>query len=177
MIPYHIRWMEVGDLPQVHAIDELSFTLPWPANSYRYEILENPASLLWVAETMPEEGERQVVGMIVVWLIVDEAHIATIAVLPEFRRLGIGRALLAVALRESYKKGATSATLEVRAHNLAAQQLYQDFGFDVAGRRQGYYQDNREDALLMTLQDLDLDYFDWLEGDQLLDETGESGEI
>ena len=66
--------MQIDDLAQVHAIDVQSFSMPWPLSSYRYELLENPASLQWVAEACSPDGTCQVVGMIVVWLILDEAH-------------------------------------------------------------------------------------------------------
>ena len=104
-----------------------------------------------VADFVQPAGARAVVGVIVVWLIVDEAHIATLAVHPELRRQGIAQKLLCVALKEAAEDGMLSALLEVRAGNEAAQDLYRKFGFEVVGRRPRYYQDNFEDALLMTL--------------------------
>jgi ribosomal-protein-alanine N-acetyltransferase len=137
--------MQMEDLEQVAAIDRLSFSLPWPENSYHYELVENRCSLLKVAET-----ESKVVGVVVVWLIEDEAHIATIAVHPDYRGTGISCALLADMLVDAIRKGARLATLEVRAGNRIAQALYKRFGFDIAGRRPRYYRDNFEDALIMT---------------------------
>jgi ribosomal-protein-alanine N-acetyltransferase len=137
------------DLDQVHAIDLISFSLPWPASAFRYELLDNPHSALWVAETTSQD--REVVGLIVVWMILDEAHIANIAVHPDFRRRGIGANLLAVALKDAFEKGLRSATLEVRAQNTGAQSLYRIFGFEEVGQRLRYYRDNNEDALLMTV--------------------------
>jgi ribosomal-protein-alanine N-acetyltransferase len=164
---FKIRPMEIGDLEQVRAIDQLSFSMPWPASAYVYELNENPLSLLWVAEAPDAAGELRVVGMIVVWLVVDEAHIATIAVLPEYRGQGIGARLLAVALeavigRRTESAPMRSATLEVRAGNTVAQELYRRFKFEVAGSRPRYYRDNSEDALIMTLSPLGPDYLDWL---------------
>jgi [ribosomal protein S18]-alanine N-acetyltransferase len=156
------RHMELDDLEQVREIDRLSFSIPWPATSYRFELLENPGSILWVAENQSEGGRRKIVGMIVVWMILDEAHIATIAVHPDFRGLGIGRELLAVVLREAIENGAVESMLEVRANNPVAQDLYQDFGFVIVGRRPRYYQDNQEDAVLMGIKNLGRDYLDWL---------------
>jgi ribosomal-protein-alanine N-acetyltransferase len=106
-----------------------------------------------VVETKHEmEGitRELVVGMAVVWLVVDEAHIATIAVHPEFRGRGLGKRLLAVILEDSRRQGMATATLEVRAGNQTAQAMYRDFGFEVKGLRKGYYKDNQEDALIMT---------------------------
>jgi ribosomal-protein-alanine N-acetyltransferase len=89
---------------------------------------------------------------------VDEAHIATLAVHPEYRRQGIGERLLAVALEAAQRKGMQTATLEVRAPNISAQALYQCFGFTVVGCRPRYYQDNQDDALLMSLSSLRPEY-------------------
>ena len=161
-----VRTMQLDDLEQVLVIDKLSFSQPWPASSFKFELNENASSLCHVADLVVAEGKRQLVGMSVVWMIVDEAHIATIAVHPDYRRRGVARKLLKEALRASIERGALSATLEVRATNEAAQSLYRDFGFDVIGRRPGYYKNNAEDALLMSVYDLDQDYLDWMEDEQ-----------
>lgn len=151
----NVRRMRIEDIEQVHDIDVLSFSMPWPSSSYRFELMDNPASLSWVAEIALPGGNTRIIGMVVVWLVTDEAHIATIAVHPEYRGRGAGRKLLATCLRVTACKGAKHSTLEVRAGNVVAQSLYQNFGFQVAGRRPRYYQDNNEDALIMTLFDMD----------------------
>ncbi len=145
----NIRRMTIDDLAQVVAIDKASFSLPWPERSFRFEISDNSASRAWVAE---EDGK--VVGAIVAWLLVDEAHIATIATHPDFRRRGIASKLLSHALRMMMNEGALTSVLEVRESNLAAQEMYRKFGFEESGRRPRYYKDNSEDAILMTLHDL-----------------------
>jgi len=147
-----IRPMTVEDLEQVVTIDQLSFSLPWPAHSFRYELLENDVSRQWVVEKQSASENPKVIGMIVVWLIMDEAHIATIAVHPEYRERGIGRQILLTALRECAAQGADSATLEVRERNAIAIDMYRKLGFEVVGRRKRYYQDTNEDAILMTLE-------------------------
>ena len=144
-----IRKMTLEDIPAVVELDQRSFSLPWPERSFRFEITENPASHCWVAE-----AEGKVVGMIVVWLIVDEAHVATIATHPDFRRQGIGKNLLGYALRDLIGKGARSSFLEVRESNVAAQDMYRKFGYKESGRRRRYYKDNDEDAILMNLDSL-----------------------
>ena len=144
-----IRRMTLEDVPAVHAIDQMSFSLPWPERSFRYEIEENPVSRCWVAV-----DHGQIAAMLVLWLIEDEAHIATIATHPEFRRQGIGEQLMIKALKEAQAEGATHAFLEVRAGNLAAQAMYKKYGFIQDGIRQRYYKDNNEDALLMSLGDI-----------------------
>jgi [ribosomal protein S18]-alanine N-acetyltransferase len=148
-----IRRMKLEDVPAVHNIDVLSFSLPWPERSFRFELSENPVSRGWVADV-----DGQIAAMLVLWLIVDEAHIATIAVHPDFRRQGIGEEILIQALRAAQSEGARRAFLEVRAGNTAAQALYKKYGFTIAGIRPRYYKDNNEDAILM-----DLENFDWLE--------------
>jgi ribosomal-protein-alanine N-acetyltransferase len=149
-----IRPMQIGDLEQVQAIDRLSFNLPWPPSAYRHELTENPVAHLWVAEACGSNEDCKIVGMIVMWVILDEAHIATLAVHPDYRRRGIGTRLLRVGLDEGLRLGVSHAMLEVRSGNSGAQGLYRKFGFEVVHRRPRYYKDNHEDALLMNLSKL-----------------------
>jgi ribosomal-protein-alanine N-acetyltransferase len=146
------RKMTVDDLEQVVAIDQMSFSLPWPARSFQFELTDNPASRSWVAEL-----DGRVVGMVVAWLIVDEIHIATIAVHPDFRKQGIGEKLLLHTLQSAKAEGGVSSFLEVREGNTAAIVMYRKFGYVESGRREGYYKDNGEDAILMTLAPLDME--------------------
>lgn len=148
-----LRPMELSDVERVHHIDQLSFSLPWSERSYRFELTENTNASVWVAE-VDEAGSPLVVGMIVVWIVLDEAHIATIAIHPDYRKQGIGRLLLTKGLSAAEARGAQLAYLEVRRSNRAAQLLYESFGFEVVGERKRYYKDNQEDALLMTLADI-----------------------
>ena len=147
-----IRKMTVEDVPAVIELDQKSFSLPWPERSFRFELTDNPASRCWVAEL-----DGKVVGMIVVWLIVNEAHVATVATHPDYRRQGIGKRLLSHALLNLMREGARSSFLEVRESNLAAQEMYRKFGYEVSGRRRRYYRDNDEDAILMSLASLNAD--------------------
>ena len=144
------RRMTVEDIQAVHEIDMLSFSLPWSERSFRFELTENPVSRGWVAEV-----NGQIAAMLVLWFFVDEAHIATIAVHPDFRRQGIGEEILIHALQAAQDEGARRAFLEVRAGNAAAQGMYKKYGFEVTGVRPGYYKDNNEDALLMNLEKFD----------------------
>jgi ribosomal-protein-alanine N-acetyltransferase len=144
-----IRKMTLDDIPAVINLDQKSFSLPWPERSFRFEVTDNPASRCWVAEL-----DGKVVGMIVVWLLVDEAHIATLATHPDFRRQGVAKRLLSHALLHLIEEGAQSSFLEVRESNLAAREMYRKFGYEEAGRRRRYYRDNDEDAILMNLNSL-----------------------
>ncbi|HEX6034189.1 MAG TPA: ribosomal protein S18-alanine N-acetyltransferase [Anaerolineales bacterium] len=146
------RKMTMDDVPAVVDLDQRSFSLPWPERSFRFELTDNPASRCWVADL-----DGKIVGMIVIWLIVDEAHIATVATHPDYRRQGIGKRLLAHALRHMVRDGARSSFLEVRESNIAAQEMYRKFGYEVTGRRRRYYRDNDEDAILMNLDSLDVE--------------------
>lgn len=150
---FRLRRMVMADVEQVFAIDQVSFSLPWTERSYRFEVSQSPHSHLWVA--VREDDDQAVLGMIVIWLLVDEAHIGSLAVHPDHRRRGIARALLSHSLLELIPLGAKEALLEVRRGNLAAQALYRMYGFKVAAVRPRYYRDNNEDALLMTLRPLD----------------------
>lgn len=141
-----IRRMTVEDVPAAHELDVSSFSLPWPERSLRFEVTDNLAARCWAAVL-----DDLLVGMLVLWMIVDEAHIATVATHPDHRRQGIASQLLLEALRSAHTEGARSALLEVRAGNQAAQEMYRKFGFEVVGRRERYYKDNYEDAVLMTL--------------------------
>jgi ribosomal-protein-alanine N-acetyltransferase len=157
------RPMKLIDIPRVHEIDVLSFPLPWPENSFLFEMTENPSTLALVAEVTPPDAGPVVIGMVVDWIVVDEAHIATIAIHPAFRGNGYGRQLLAETLRQSIQHGAILATLEVRETNMIAQQMYRAFGFSPVGRRLHYYKDNNEDAIIMTLERIGADYLAWLD--------------
>ncbi len=157
------RPMNLEDIPRVHEIDVLSFSLPWPEKSFQFELTQNPSTLAIVNELIPPGAMPIIIGMVVVWIMIDEAHIATIAIHPQFRGHGIGKKLLAETLRQSIQHGAVLATLEVREHNIIAQQMYQKFGFEIVGRRLKYYQDNNEDAVLMTLTKLGEGYLTWMD--------------
>ncbi len=158
--------MQASDISQVVAIDHHSFPNPWSASSYEYELAKNPASHFyvalhigeeaiqvrpgWVARLFRKPAARQVVGYAGFWFIVDEVHISTLAVHPDWRGQGVGDQLLLHLLRRALDLGAAEATLEVRVSNRVAQNLYRKYGFEIVGERKRYYRDG-EDALLMTV--------------------------
>ena len=148
-LPVTVDAMRMADIPQVHEIERLSFATPWPSYAFEQELTGNRLARYVVARVGSGAMER-VVGFAGVWLMVDEAHITTFGVHPEWRRQGIGAGLMIRLLELAEELGARRMTLEVRAGNLAAQALYRRFGFEVAGRRPHYYTDDGEDALIMS---------------------------
>jgi ribosomal-protein-alanine N-acetyltransferase len=141
--------MTLDDLPAVQAIEQASFTSPWPADAYRNEILGNRMATYLVARSGGD-----LVGFAGTWLMVDEAHITTFAVHPAWRRQGIGERLLLTVLDVAIARHAREATLEVRLSNVAARRLYEKYGFRPVGLRPRYYTDDGEDALIMTTETL-----------------------
>lgn len=141
--------MRLDDVPAVHEIEQRSFRTPWPAHAFEQELRGNRLARYVVARA----GEA-IVGFAGVWLMVDDAHITTFGVHPDWRRQGIGRQLLINLYELSVALGARQMTLEVRVSNGPAQALYRSFGFEIVGRRPHYYTDDGEDALVMTTPEL-----------------------
>ncbi len=142
-----IREMSASDLPQVSAIEHTCFTTPWNIRSFEYE-LGHKDTILKVAVL-----NSRIIGYVCIRTILDVTHILNLAVLPEFRRKGIGSMLLKDALKEltQSKNDINLITLEVRESNIAAINLYEKFGFKVIGKRVGYYQKPYENAVIMGL--------------------------
>jgi [ribosomal protein S18]-alanine N-acetyltransferase len=149
-----IRKLEMADIDRVCEIDQISFSLPWPRSSFIFEV-NNPAARAWVAELQASKKGHQIVGMIVTWLIVDELHIATLATDTAYRQQKIALRLMVHSLCSAAQEGALKSLLEVRRSNQAALTLYRKLGYVEDGVRLRYYQDNHEDALLMSLQKID----------------------
>jgi ribosomal-protein-alanine N-acetyltransferase len=144
-----IRPMTEDDIDEVMEIEKLSFATPWSREAFVGEVTKNSCARYIVAEV-----DKKVVGYAGFWVVLDEGHITNIAVHPEYRGKGIGSRLMEGLIDLAKKNGITSMTLEVRESNLVAQNLYKKFGFKVLGRREGYYQDNNEDAIVMWKYDL-----------------------
>lgn len=162
-----LRYMRLVDIPQVVAIDQVTFVPPWSARSYAYEIAESTYSHMVVLEqtedqpqtksffrwffSPPRTASAQIVGYGGLWLISDEAHISTIATHPDFRRRGWGELLLAGMVQKAVLLNAAYVVLEVRVSNSAAQALYHKYGFVTVDVKKGYYHNNGEDAYDMRL--------------------------
>lgn len=151
---FKLRPMRRSDLEHVFALEQRIFPTPWTLKSYEFELERNPASEQWIITAGMEPEEWQVVAYCVSWFLGDEVHVANLAVAPKFRQRGLGRRLLGHVLVRATEKGMQSASLEVRAGNRIAQNLYESFGFVEVGRRKRYYSNNREDAVLMQLPHL-----------------------
>ncbi|HWP31301.1 MAG TPA: ribosomal protein S18-alanine N-acetyltransferase [Fimbriimonadales bacterium] len=143
-----IEPMQVSHLPRVHEIEEKTNPTPWSLRSFRSE-LDNPQASYFVVIAKDE-----IVGFAGYWRVIDEAHITTIAVDPNYQGMGIGKKLLAHLLNDAKEKGLRCATLEVRASNSRAIALYEKFGFVRCATRKRYYSHNNEDAVVMWLYNL-----------------------
>ena len=146
--PYLIQPLTPADLDAVMEIERLSFRTPWLRQAFEEEMARPWARV----EILRHAVSGRPVAFADYWLVADELHILNIATHPEARRQGHGarllRHILDVARRASYR----SVELEVRRSNLAAQALYRGFKFQQVGIRARYYEDNDEDAIVMTLR-------------------------
>ncbi len=103
---------------------------------------------------LPPSGRQYILGFVGFWIMADEAHITSIAVRKPYRRQGIGELLLISAIDLATELNACMITLEVRASNIVAQSLYRKYGFIQVGMRRGYYTENKEDAVLMSAENI-----------------------
>ncbi len=139
-----IREMTLKDIDKVVEIENLSFIIPWPKQSFLGEMLNKERSIYLVSVY-----KNQVLGYCGMWKVLDEGHITNIATHPEYRRMNLGRKLLDGLIKVSESKGIKTMFLEVRKSNIPAQNLYKDFKFKIVGERKKYYANNNEDAYIM----------------------------
>lgn len=179
---FFIDHMQVDDLPEVHRIDAQSFPYQWSTATYmnelsapqhsRYVVVRvsphlpgstssRPPSVLqrfisrWRTPSAPAPTPRlPIAGHAGIWLSLDDGHVTTIAVHPDYRRQGVGELLMLGLIDQAYELKAQQLTLEVRVSNIAAQHLYVKFGFRHQGERKRYYTDNGEDASIMWTDDI-----------------------
>ncbi len=144
---YTIDLINKTDVDGISAIEKASFKSPWSWESI-YEEVNNPLARYLVAH---ENGE--VIGYAGAWLVIDEAHVTNVAVKSDRRGMGVGRALMERLIQLCADSGMTRMSLEVRAGNTIAQNLYAALGFRADGLRKRYYE-NTEDALIMYLSPL-----------------------
>lgn len=137
-----------ADEPEVKELPRKGFT----RLTYRVKRLIGHSNLLGKEASTPRE--QHIVGFAGFWIMADEAHITTIASRKAYRRQGIGELLLLSIIDRAAKLRARIVTLEVRASNIVAQSLYYKYGFNQVGLRRGYYMDNKEDAIIMSTDDI-----------------------
>ena len=140
--------LEEAHIPSILEIESKVNSAPWSEKSFRNE-LSHPHGVFLVVLL-----EGRVVGYGGFWMVVDEAHITTVAVAGEHQRKGIGRRLMVELLNRAKARHMACSTLEVRAGNVPAIRLYEDLGYVSTARRKAYYPDNQEDAIVMWLHDL-----------------------
>ncbi len=140
--------MREGDLAAVRSIETQSFSNPWSDNTFRGEIQNTSISFPLV---IVETATQRVVGYIIYWQIREDVQINNVAVHPDFRGRGAAETALRAVLDRVREGGATLVTLEVRASNTAARNLYLKLGFRALGRRKNYYTNPDEDAEVMGL--------------------------
>ena len=143
-----LRLMTREDVDQVHSIETACFAIPWSRESLLHET-ENACARYMI---LTEDGAVKAYAG--VWFVLDEGHITNIAVSPDRRRMGYGEKVTRALMQLSADSGMRFLTLEVRRSNLPAQSLYHKLGFVDVGYRKRYYEDNREDALIMVCEHL-----------------------
>jgi ribosomal-protein-alanine N-acetyltransferase len=141
------------DLDEIMPLERQVFADPWTRRMYLSDLADNPLATYRVIRPGVSATLPPILGWGGFWLLVDEAHIATVASHPQYRGCGLGQALMVALLDKARERGARVATLEVRASNLPGQKLYDKLGFDIVGTRRGYYRDG-EDGLIMTTPSL-----------------------
>lgn len=134
-----------ADLPDVAALERVSYGDPWPASAFA-SLPGNARVFFAVAR---DDVGGQLAGYVVAWYVLDEGELANLAVAPPDRGRGIGRALLDAVLSDASSRGTSQMYLEVRHSNVAARQLYASREFEEVGRRKGYYRSPTEDALIL----------------------------
>lgn len=141
-----IRPMTIDDVDEVYRVEEDCFVDPWSKDSIRKELKNNLARYL-VAQL-----DNKIVGYVGVWFVVDEGHITNVAVHSDYRGKKIGDRLVKEMVELCKENNLVAMTLEVRASNTVAQNLYRKYGFKMGGIRKEYYSDNKEDAIIMWNQ-------------------------
>lgn len=144
-----IAKMTKEDLPGVFEVEKNAFPIPWPISSFEEE-LNNMLATFLVAKI-----DEKVVGYIGMWFVMDECHIANIAVDKDYRRMGIATKLVNELFKLCKQHKTTYVMLEVRTTNIPAQKLYAKLGFKDEVLRKDYYRNpdgSREDAIIMSIE-------------------------
>ncbi len=141
---FSIRPMATPDIPAVTRIERASFSTVWPSDAFYNELNTNKLAHYFVGSL-----DDKIVGYGGIWVILEDSHVTTLAIDPEFRTRRFGEVLLLALIDEAIERGAAWMTLEVRESNTVAQRLYRKYGFTTVTMRTGYYSDDNESALIM----------------------------
>ncbi len=144
-LSFSLHPMTPADIPAVVSLDEAAFSSPWSESYYLQQLTENPIAYLEVVRC-----EHQVVGYSFFWHIGDDFELLKLASQPNLRRQGIAKCLISSLLKQAKKRSVQTIILEVRPSNHAARTLYGYYKFEEVGQRKKYYQDNGEDAIILT---------------------------
>jgi len=140
---YNYRCMTIDDIEQVHKIECEVFSKPWSINAFKDE-MNNENAYYYVVEK-----DNKVIGYAGLWKILDEGHITNVAVSKKFQGQGLGTSLLKKLIEKTEKSGIKSFTLEVRKSNTKAINIYKRLGFKEVGFRKNFYEEPKEDAIIM----------------------------
>lgn len=125
-------------------VEENTFSIPWTRADFEREVNENNMAIYYVAI-----ADDKVIGYAGMWHVITEGHITNVAVLEDYRKSGVGDALMTQLEAVAMEKEMVGITLEVRMGNAAAQHLYHKHGYRAEGIRKNYYPDTHEDAVIM----------------------------
>lgn len=154
-----IELLTAAEVPEVVELDQICLGGLWKAEAYLREIESDKSTLIILCLGKSEFEQHQIIGMACLWSIVDEAHITLLGIHPDYRQQGLGKLLLLTLLKDAIARRLEWATLEVNEHNLAAINLYQKYGFQIAGSRKNYYQPAGDDALVLWLKGIQQETF------------------
>jgi ribosomal-protein-alanine N-acetyltransferase len=141
---FTIQPMATSDIVAVTRIERASFSTIWPSDAFYNELRTNKLAHYFVGRY-----DDRVVAYGGIWVILEDSHVTTLAVDPEYRGRRFGEVLLLRLIDEAIERGAAWITLEVRESNVVAQRLYRKYGFTTVTMRSGYYSDDNESALIM----------------------------
>ena len=133
-----------SDLPEVASLERACYGDPWPASAFAS--LPGNARVFF---TVAQDVRGRLAGYVVAWYVMDEGELANLAVVPNLRGQGIGKALLDAMISDAESRGTSQLYLEVRESNAAARRLYSGQKFEEVGRRKRYYRNPTEDALIL----------------------------
>lgn len=145
-------------LEHILKIEQESFSAPWTRMMFEAEVVGNPFGRVLVATPIEDHDRPEgIVGYFCYWIVFEELRLLNLAIKSAWRRQGIARRFVQFGLHDAHSQGVERALLEVRASNVAAQNLYDSFGFREYGKRVSYYSNPKEDAILMRLEPIEFD--------------------